>query len=1005
MNFTDELLRYKNSEKTAIVFGDEEISYRILIEKAFRFAFYLHQNGKDRVIIKTARSANAVIAALGVMFSGGVFAFIAENSPKEHLESAASDLGNALIIDDNADFQSLPTPPTDFAPKILCESDPVCAVFTSGSTGSPKGALLTYRALCSTVTRQTDYMNLPENSHTASYAAFSFIAAFWELWYPLANGFTLFILSEKIRLDVFALSEFINENAIAYAFLPPDVAEIFSGIYGGGALRFLRVAGGQLRSCKKPAGYEILYSLGMSENAGSVTFLPINSEMNGNIPIGKPFGETEIYLIEGEMAVSGPSLFMGYAGQEELTKKVLIDNPNANGRKLYEKMYISGDLARINADGCFVHTGRRDWIVKINNIKINPLDSERVILETEGVFEAAVLPFYRADNSAYLTCFYSGEAYPENLPKLLKNKLPPAFIPSYFIKTDTLPKNANGKIDRKSLKMPDSEKKDHEFLSDSEKIIAAAFEKILGLKSGSVGRNDAFIRLGGNSLGLMKLQAELNKNSGLSLRYSDIFTAQTPRVIAGLITRNKSVIQSSEIKFNVPYPLTPPERQMWLLWRTGQDNGRYTVRIQTDFDGEINYKKAENALSELTKNYPVLRSYYREIDGIPYHFYSEEKIAFSDVEPKSYDLTKCPIFTAILHKNSLVFTAHHIIADAAAMRVLAEDFWSLYDGETLDFSAQFSDYAASLINYEDDEPFWEAELKDKNFHSLPSEIPPNGTKEYIITLSEKETEKFKNIAAQNFVTPFITFTAAAAKLLSLIEKSDTVCVGVPVSGRDLPETIRTVGMLVRMLPLLISTDNDVIKSTDEKLKNAILHQNYPFERMNEKFGARYDLMVNLIPYPQKINSGKGLSPRIIRGSYPAPAAKLVIDLREEENCIFAVFTYDSYNESTVKNWAQIFKAILFSENHADIIIPIETAETIYGNGNSDDLAEIWYEFFGVKTGNFYELGGTSLKAIRIEEALLMRGLYLSAADILSTGDFEKLAGLITPADEIDWEAE
>jgi non-ribosomal peptide synthetase component F len=1014
MDFLGELIKYKNSPRIAIVCGENKISYSRLINDALGFAFYLQNEKIKSIIIKTKRSANAVTAALGVMFSGGVFAFLAENSPNELVASAAADLGAGLTIDDDIDFSNY-SAPEDFSVFAVDYNAPVCAVFTSGSTGKPKGALLTYRGLCETVTWQTEYMKLPAQSHTASYAQFGFIASFWELWYPLANGFTLHICDDETRLDLRILSEFIDRESIAYIFLPSDVAEIFTGRYGGGALRFLRVAGGRLCSSGEPRGYEILYSLGMSENSGSVTFLSIKTAMSGDIPIGKPFNKTEIYLIDGEMAVSGPSLFAGYAGKPDETEKVLFDNPNAGGRADYAKMYISGDLAEIDENGNFHHKGRRDWIVKINNIKTNPLETERVILTTDGVFEAAVLPFFRDNGSAYLACFFCGEIEENALKEQLHGKLSANEMPSIFVKLESLPKNSNGKIDRSKLKPQKSENGDISFNSEREKIIAAAFEKMLGTGSGSVGADDGFTRLGGNSLMMMRLQAELFK-SGINLAFSDILAAQTPRKIAALSDNKQSEITHTEPKKNRAYPLTAPERQMWLLNRTGQDNGRYSLKIRCDFDGEIDRKKADNALLKLMQKNPILSSRYVEKNGEIFRFFSDEKIAFSPEIRVDFDLEKGPIFYANLSENSLMFTAHHIIADAAAMRVLIEDFWSFYDGEMPDYAAGFHDleHFEAARNQGDDERFWENELGGKTFGSLPREIPPNDTKETVVFFDKNETTRLKKIAADLGVTLFVMFAAAAGKLLSEIEKNAEVCIGIPFSGRELPETIRTVGMLVRTLPIIVNANGDfvaIIRSVNTRINNAFTHQNYPFEKMNEKFGARYDVMVNYIPLPLKIKGTDGLSPRIIQAGYTAPAVPVVIDLREENDGYSAVFTYDSFSDETVKNWANAFRKILFFEDFEEVISPKENSgiSPVDGDIDAPDFpevwAEVWAEILSDRRGDFYALGGTSLKAIQIEEAMLFRGLYISAADILRLRDFSAIAKAVVPADEIDWEAE
>jgi non-ribosomal peptide synthetase component F/acyl carrier protein len=991
MDFLRSLFNYKHCQSYAIKIGSEGVSYSSLIENATRFSAYLNSKNYGNVIIKTARSQNAIISAIGVMLSGGVFAFLSDNSPDEYLLSAKADLNVDLVVDDNIDFTVFPVPDPDYKPVRKRYSDVVCAVFTSGSTGKPKGALLTYRALCETIRFQTEYMNLPDGSHTGSYAQFGFIASFWELWFPLANGFTLFLADKKTTLDTGLLIDFIDKNNLSYIFLPSSVAEIFTEIYKGGALKFLRVAGGRLSSCGKPQGYEILYSLGMSENSGSVTFLKINDAMSGQIPLGKAFDDTEIYLIDGEIAVSGPKLFVCYAGQKALTEKYLVPNPNSRGRRDFAKMYFSGDLAELDADGNYIYKGRRDWILKIGDIKTNPLETERVILENKGVSETAVIPITRTGGDVFIACFYAGEISEEALEKYAKERLIPTSIPSFFVKMLSLPRTENGKIDRKLLKLPDIKKNTAENtdMSQTERIIASAFEEILSLEKGFVSSDDSFFVLGGNSLGLMRLQALLYKKYSVDLFYSDLSTAQTPRKIVSLKT-NKNIIKATDPKLHTPYPLTAPERQMWLLWRTGQDNGRYNIRIRCDFDGVIDIEKAEKSLEKLMQKNPVLSSVYVEENGEISRYYTETKIMFSDKEPSQFDLRNGPIFTAVLnensHENSIVFSAHHIIADAAAMRVLMEDFWAFYNGEETESAISLHDLEIfeAASDYNDEKDFWQSKLE--GFKYIP--LPDDNVKYF----SNEKTEEIENLVKKTDIksfTRFSIFTAAIATHVSKIMQSKKVCIGVPLSGRNLPETIRTIGMLVRTIPLYIDVSDDfnkTVKNVSEYLQNALIHQNYPFELMNENFGVRYDVMVNLLPLPHGLEDN-GLSPRIVRGSYPALPVKLVCDLREEENGFSVVFTYEKSQTQSVEN----------SESETQID-DTEDLQIV-------DFKSVWKVILHRDEGNFYEIGGTSLKAIQIEEAMFVKGHYISAADILRYKNFYDISRHITPASEIDWEAE
>jgi acyl-coenzyme A synthetase/AMP-(fatty) acid ligase len=989
MDFLKSLQSFKFCQTDAIISGGEGLSYSSLIEKATRFACYLNSKKIGNVIIKTARSSEAIISAIGVMLSGGVFAFLSDNSPDEYLQSAKEDLNADLVVDDKIDFNVFPEPDPDYKPVGKRYTDIVCAVFTSGSTGKPKGALLTYRALCETIRFQTEYMKLPDGTHTGSYAQFGFIASFWELWFPLANGFTLFIADKKTTRDTSLLIDFIDKNNLSYIFLPSSVAEIFTEIYKGGALRFLRVAGGRLSSCGKPQGYEILYSLGMSENSGSVTLLKINDAMSSQIPLGKAFDDTEIYLIDGEIAVSGPKLFVGYAGQKILTEKYLVPNPYSRGRRNFAKMYLSGDLAECDSDGNYIYKGRKDWILKIGDIKTNPLETERVILENSGVSEAAVIPIERNVKDVFIACFFAGEITEEALADYAKERLIPTSIPSFFVKMSAMPRTVNGKIDRKKLKLPEIKKAaENDDMSESERIIASAFGEVLSLEKGFVSSGDSFFALGGNSLGLMRLQALLYKRHSLDLFYSDLLAAQTPRKIA-LLKTSKITIKATEPKLHTPYPLTAPERQMWLLWRTGQDNGRYKVRIRCDFDGAIDRLKTEISLEKLLQKNPALSSVYVEEGSEIFRYYTDEKIKFSDTEPSQFDLKNGPIFAAVLSKNSIVFWAHHIIADAAAMRVLMEDFWAFYNGETTENAASLHDLEIheSALDYSEDMPFWKSKLDGFKYIPLPDDNDKYFSNEEI----EKIENRVKKTDIKSF-TLFNIFTAAVAAYISKITQSKKVCIGVPLSGRNLPETIRTVGMLVRTIPLYIEISDDfteTVKDVSEYLQSAVVHQNYPFELMNENFGVRYDVMVNFVPLPQKIknNERNELSPRIVRGSYPALPVELVCDLREEEDGYSVVFTYEKSDQKAIENFE--------SKTQIDDAENLQIA----------DFKDVWKTILGRDASNFYEIGGTSLKAIQIEEAMLIKGHYISAADILRYKNFYDISKLITPASEIDWEAE
>ena len=464
-SFLERFEKYKASQKTALVCGDTSLSYTQLHTRCSVLAAKLRERGvglvstvpesydifdpesaehSPWVVIIAERSVNAVIGIIAAWMAGGAYVLMGSDAPDSYMENIVEDTAAAVVLRDE-DFASLDVG-TGLTYNIPQKNEIACAIFTSGSTGKPRGAVLEHRTINEIIQWQTEYMK-PDAAWTATamYAPFSFIASLWEFFFPLVNGLALHILDENTRRDLFELENYIEANNISYTFLPPNIAEVFTQTYKGSSLKYLRVAGGRLKSCGDPAGrYEIMYHLGMSENGGSVTFKPIREAVNrgasngGDISIGKPWNRTRVDILDstGEMAVSGPSLFRGYLARREETK-----NKFADGR------FLSGDIARFDDNGEIVHMGRNDWNVKIRDMKVNPLQVESVLGKCKGVTDCCVIS-QTLGGEDILIGWAEGNTTEEALRAELAERLPEYMIPSAFIVLEKMPRNLNGKIDR-----------------------------------------------------------------------------------------------------------------------------------------------------------------------------------------------------------------------------------------------------------------------------------------------------------------------------------------------------------------------------------------------------------------------------------------------------------------------------------------------------------------------------------------------------------------------------
>ncbi len=632
------------------------------------------------------------------------------------------------------------------------------------------------------------------------------------------------------------------------------------------------------------------------------------------------------------------------------------------------------------------------------------------------------------------------------LSTCLRSFLPEYMLPSIYMILDSLPRSLNGKVDRSRLIYHETASEDSsecsvlKYNDEWEERFAALFQRILHLSPDSVKSDDNFFRLGGNSLKLMQLQVAAFKEFSLSLPYSALFANPTPGLLAGLVRRKKDQEESliPPAKPQKAYPLSPSMRQMWLLWRTGQDEGRYTVSIKCTFTGEIDSAKATSAFQELVKRNSILRSYFTEQSGEVLQMIKDDMaVILVDSPRRQFDLSAAPLFDITLRSGELIFTTHHILADAAGLRILMEDFWTLYKGGVPAVSAQVHDITLWQLNrwITGDELFWQKMFSDgvtalslPHLGDRPAKLDSSAI--HTVFFDEKEQKQLSEYAALHNATLFQLFLAAYGFMLARLSHQERVIIGVPFSGRNHPHMSRTIGMFVKTLPLTLDISGQDFKSfldhTCAHFAALWEHQEMTLEHLAHLIKpARlssgklfYDVMINYIPLPQPLSFVPDLHPQIVRGEYPGGLFDLVLDLREEEDGILAVFTYADqlFSQAMLEHWGKAFKELLLTGewkmDHVILNPPVYTESANAQPELSDplmlaELMEVWKEVLEKNevspTDDFFLSGGTSLGAIRIEAAMFERGWLLSATDIFHHPKLADMAGCLTPADDIDWE--
>jgi amino acid adenylation domain-containing protein len=547
----------KRPEAVAVEYEDQSWSYRELNERANQLARHLREMGvgpEMLVGLCVERSLEMVVGILGILKAGGAYVPLDPEYPVERLAFMLEDSGIAVLLSQSHLLNGLPVGWT----QILCldsqweqiaeqntgnleisleAGNAAYVVYTSGSSGWPKGVLNTHGGLSNLAAQQRLFGLSPE-SGVLQFASLSFDAATWEWTMALTSGARLVLVKRERLLDPEELVRVMEEREIEVVALPPSVL----GSLPEAELRNLRTIVVAGEACwaelvsKWGEGRRMLNSYGPSE-ATVCTTLSEPLTRTGKPDIGKPMGNIKVYVLDenlqavpvgvgGELYIGGQNVARGYRNRAELTAEKFV--PHVFGKAGGERMYSTGDRARWRSDGTLDFIGRLDDQVKVRGYRIELGEVEAALLECAGVEQALViargqgakrqLVAYVARRNAAGKDKAEGEieASTAELGKQLRGRLPGYMVPSVIVQLEALPLTPNGKVDRKALPEPQGNtyaRRGYEApRGEVESAIAAIWSE--ELKVDRVGRHDNFFELGGHSLLAVRV-IERMRQSGL----------------------------------------------------------------------------------------------------------------------------------------------------------------------------------------------------------------------------------------------------------------------------------------------------------------------------------------------------------------------------------------------------------------------------------------------------------------------------------------------------------
>ncbi|PHM49273.1 non-ribosomal peptide synthetase [Xenorhabdus miraniensis] len=587
----------KTPDAVALIAGDQALSYAELNTRANWLACQLIEQGiclGDHVAILLERSIELVVAQLAILKAGAVYVPVDPNVPDERKNWLINDCAAKLLLTDmqteipaelvvprlrfTHETESIREEEHHNLDLLGASAEPAYIMYTSGSTGIPKGVIVPHRAVVRLVINN-GYADIEPNDRIAFAANPAFDASTFEVWAPLLNGAALVVIDHTTLLTPRDFVQALQVHRITVLWmsvglfnrlateLSPVLPQLKILLVGGDVLDPHVIA--QVL-CKNPP-QKLLNAYGPSEGTTFTTTYRIDALTSGtaSIPIGRPIANTRIYLLDtdgqpvplgmtGEIYIGGDGVACGYLNRPELTAERFLTDPFSD--KPNAHMYRTGDLARYLPDGNLEFLGRNDQQVKIRGFRIEPGEIEARLVEYPAIREAVVLALGEGQDKQLVAYVLTQEndGLAARLREYLSARLPDYMVPVAFVRLDEFPLTPNGKLDRRALPAPGEDAFARQVyeapLGEMEIILATLWRELLGIER--ISRHDSFFALGGHSLLGVRMIERL-RNQGLTLAASNLFQSPVLSELAQTLDQHQAVVVPPNVITSTTTVLTP----------------------------------------------------------------------------------------------------------------------------------------------------------------------------------------------------------------------------------------------------------------------------------------------------------------------------------------------------------------------------------------------------------------------------------------------------------------
>ncbi|MCP9986091.1 amino acid adenylation domain-containing protein [Streptomyces sudanensis] len=928
------------------------MTFAELTDRAARFAAYLLGRGLRRgdfVGVCLERGTDQVAALLGVMRAGGVYLPLDPGYPAERLAYVVEDSGVRTVVTDSSVAGVLPDAVEPIlldrvrdevlacepAPHLATVEDAAYMIYTSGSTGRPKGVLVGHRGIAALAAAQGSRMDVGPGARMLQFASPAFDAAIAELTVALLNGATSVVLPRE-QLHGEGLVRALDTYGVTHVTLPPALLPSLDP-RDLRPLKALLVAGeatsGELVA-EFSAGRRMFNAYGPTESTVCAT---MSAPLSGAAtpPIGTAIEGTRVYVLDrwlrpvgpgvpGELYIAGDGLAHGYWQRAALTAERFVADPFGPAGA---RMYRSGDVVRRRADGELEFLGRSDGQVKIRGHRVEPGEIEGTLLRLPGVAQAVVDVQGRgADRRlvAYVVPAEPGGATVDGLREELSALLPEYLVPAAFCLLDAVPLTSNGKVDRKALPAVDwagQSGAGHVAPSTpTETALAGIWAELLGLEDPGV--HDNFFRVGGDSIGSVRMLSRAADVLGVRLPPRSVFDRPTIAGLAALIdaaaAKDPDADRITPAPRDEPLPLSFTQRRLWFLDDFEPGGSEYNSGGALRLTGPLDRTALQAALDALVHRHESLRTVFVSRDGSPVQVVrppAPVPLPFEDLSGRSgqeldarlaaevqrpFALDEGPLLRLLLvglgpEEHVLLMSIHHIVTDAWSTSVITRELGSLYAaalshpgtpaGELParaglpELPLQYADFAVWQTRRESSAAFreslehWTRRLAGAQPLELPTDRPRptvRGTAGAVhdFAVPADVLEGLHRLGRENGATLFMTLTAAVRVLLSRWTGQDDITVGTVTSGRERAELENIVGFFVNTLALRGRVDEsatvaELLADVRETVLEAFEHADVPFDRVVEAVAPERDpSRPTLVQAVVALQNAPGEAPRL-----------------------------------------------------------------------------------------------------------------------------------------------